>query len=138
MTTWITPDDVANRWIGGDLPDADIIAELIADTEVVVRDEFPDIDIRIAASPGLLDKVRFVARQMVIRVLQNPDGVRSRTSQTGPYSDTTTMGGDDPGSPWLTEKERAMLSGQRAPRAFSIDMTAGQTPSRGLGGGSRW
>lgn len=141
--SWVSQIDIEERWGSSvELPHFSVVAARIHDAELLVRYEFPTIDARIGEGDDvdevLLGNVRFVVAQMVLRVLRNPDAIRSRTEQTGPFSGTATYGGDDPGSPWMTDAERNMLSGlPGAPhaKAFVIDPTATQTAAASLGGG---
>ena len=141
---WINSTDINNRWTSADnAPSSHVVDARIVDAETLVRWEFPDIDDRLAedGAEPLLERVRFVVTQMVLRVLRNPEGVRSRTSQTGPFSETTTIGGDDPGSPWMTAEERSMLSrspGSPRPSAFSVDLAPATAMSQFVAGGGPW
>lgn len=59
-------------------------ASLLRRASRMVRDRFPDVDAQIAA--GVLDgeQVGLAAIEMVLRVMRNPEGLRSET--TGPFS----------------------------------------------------
>jgi hypothetical protein len=141
----VTADDVISRWVGSNPPDLVAVGAFIEDASTLVRFEFPDIEARIDADlddggvPS--EQVRLVIVRVVLRALRNPDNVRSRSD--GPFS--TTYAGDNPGDLWLTDDERAMLSGQRRTggRAFTVDptpagagtgwLTPGGVPERELG-----
>jgi hypothetical protein len=131
---WTEPGDVRKRWLGGQPLDAadTQITELLEDAEDTILREFPDIEDRVydPTEPGEAPEngvpvrrvVKIVAR-MVIRHLRNPEGVRSVQEGAGPFQETRTVGGNEPGSLYLTDDERAELSKLRRGRAFSIDQT---------------
>lgn len=123
---WTTVEHVRRRWVGAPPPPADeILARWVSDAEVLVAAASPDIDERIAVDDTLLDRVRLVVSRMVIRSLKNPNSLRSTTQQAGPFSITSTVGGDDPGGLWLSDDDRQLLAraSRRGPRAFTIDPT---------------
>ena len=115
--------DVESRWIGGDVPASVAQVEtLLEDAEDTILGEFPDLDARIA--DGLPERrVRKVAARMVIRHLRNPGGIRSTQQGAGPFQETTTFGGDEPGALFLTDEDRAEITGRKAGGAFTIDTT---------------
>ena len=123
--SWATPEDVIDRWVGPGAPaDEDLIQRWLDDASVIIRAEVPDIDDRVddPGTPPDLATVVFVQARMVMRCLQNPRGVRQEG--VGPYN--TTYAGDHPGTPWLTDEERALLLGEPVrgrQRAFTVDTT---------------
>ena len=126
--TYATYSDVANRWTDSvDLPATQPQVEtLLSDAEAILLREFPNLvtDLAEAAIPESL--VVMVEVAMVTRRLRNPAGVRSIQEGAGPFQQTITHGGDDPGSLYLTDEERRLLSTNAYKnKAFSID----QTPS---------
>jgi len=124
--TWVTAADVKARWVGEPTPPSDDVIDVwVADAEVLVRAAFPDIDERIDEDPALLPRVELVVSRMVIRALKNPNALRSTTQQAGPFSVTSTVGGDDPGGLWLSDDDRDLLSSTAVggQRAFTIDPT---------------
>lgn len=128
MAEWTTPDDVIDAWIGEDAPsDKPLIATWIGKAERQIRFRVPGIQARIDEDEvDLGENVIDVVTSMVQRVFRNPEGVRTRQTSTGPYSDSVTMGGDQPGSLWLTDEELALLAPNRSlgQRAFSVDLLA--------------
>ena len=123
MAMWASVDDVLNRWIGDDAPcDAARVEAWIADAEVLLLAEYPDLVERIAAEATLGDRVRLVIARMVTRAFRNPNGTRQYAETTGPFTTSRTYGGDTPGDLWLTDDERALLGGAGgAQRAFTIN-----------------
>ena len=116
--------DILDRWTGAEVPSDSRIAAFIADAEVVIRHEFPDLDDRIdSEEDGTVssETVRFVVTSMVLRHLYNPQGLRSEGG-IGPFGGPT-WAGNDLGKLSLTDSERSMLSGQTADvgGAFAID-----------------
>ena len=121
---WASAQDVADRWIGTPAPDLTKTQSLIADAEVLIRFEFPDIP--ETPTGDKLAQLKFVVCQMVMRVLRNPDGTRSLQQGAGPFQQTKTYGSDRPGSVWMTDEEYALLAGRRnseGQQAFTIDTT---------------
>lgn len=120
---WVTPSDVEARWISASpLPGPAVIQAWIGDAEDLVLYEFPNIQERIDSGDLPERRVVRVVVAVVIRVLMNPDNVRSRTQGTGPFSDGVTYAGDAPGGLALTDAERETLSGtQSGGKAFAVD-----------------
>lgn len=128
---WTTPDDVSGRWVGDDpLPDVSQIEILLEDAEDTVLREFPDLPDRLDAGSIPVRRVAKVVARVVIRHLRNPGGERSRAQMGGPFSETVTFGGEDPGALYLTDEDRAELGGGGAGQAFTIDTTPTFVPTR--------
>lgn len=127
--SWATPDDIIDRWVGPGAPsDEALVQRWIDDAEVIIRNEVPDIDERLADLDIAPDEatVVFVVAQMVMRALGNPRRVRQEG--VGPYN--TTYAGDNPGSLWMDDDELAMLRGESArgrQRAYTINSTPAMT-----------
>lgn len=122
---WATAHDVQEAWIGEPMtvPTA-TIEKWICRAERRLAREVPNLQQRIDADtePDLQDTVIDVVTSMVERKLRNPEGMRSRTSVTGPFTDTETIGGDNPGQIWVTPEELAALAPpDTRGKAFSID-----------------
>lgn len=123
---WTEPSDVTDRWLGSAVPATDAqITTLLEDAEDTVLREFPDLEERVGTDPGQIPELRVqkVVARMVIRHLRNPEGVRTVQEGAGPFQETRTQGGSEPGSMYLTDDERAELSNTREGRAFTIDQT---------------
>lgn len=132
MGTWASYDDIVNRWVGDDLPDdIAVVNQLVLDAEDLIRYEFPDVQDRIDDEDLDVGRVKRVVANVVIRYLRNPQGYRSRQETTGPFGESFTVAGDRPGELWLTDADRALLSGDsggRRPKAFTIDPTPRPSP----------
>lgn len=127
---WTIPADVTDAWIGEGAPaDTGKIQTWIDKAEREIRFRVPDIQARLDADPtgDLLDTARDVVVAMVVRVFRNPEGIRSINDATGPFSRSTTYGGDTPGGLTLTESELSKLSGARG-GAFTIDLIPSTSP----------
>ncbi|MDQ0793561.1 Gp19/Gp15/Gp42 family protein [Streptomyces sp. B1I3] len=126
---YATYNDVLTRWISEeDLPATEAqIATLLEDAEDTILREFPDLEDRVL--DGALPEARVVKveARMIIRHLRNPAGVRSAQMGAGPFQQTTTYGGEEPGALYLTEDDRRELRGASSNKgkAFTVD----QTPS---------
>lgn len=128
--TWATADDVTGAWIGAGVPtDDDLVDKWIGKAEREIRRHVPDVQDRIDSGdePDLKDDVVDVVVAMVTRVFRNPEGVRQTQETTGPFTSSTTYGGDLPGGLVLTNDELAKLQG-RAEGAFEIDLLSGWSP----------
>lgn len=136
---WAVPSDVRDRWIGGSLDATDgQLATLIADAEDTILSEFPDLPDRIdSTDPATtipLLRVKKVVARVVMRHLRNPEGLRSTQEGAGPYQRSTTYGGNEPGSLYLTDEDRAELGGALTGAAFTID----QSPPATVTGPDGW
>ena len=122
---WTIPKDVRDRWIGPPTEASDEqIAVKIADAEDDILRADPNIQDRITANTLPLVRVKKVVARMLIRHLQNPEGVRSVQQGAGPFQTSTTYGGAEPGALTLTDDDREELGiPKRKTRAFSVDMT---------------
>lgn len=120
---WTTAEDVTSRWVGDEPAPADTtqIELLLEDVEDTILREFPKIDTALDEGTLPLLRVKKVAARVVIRHLRNPSGKRSTQQGAGPFQQTETWGGDEPGSPYLTDEDRAELGGNRSGGAFTID-----------------
>ena len=127
---WTTPQDVKDRWLLGDFPVLDQqLAVLIGDAEDTVGSEFADIDARILAGTLPVARVQKVVARMVIRHIRNPEGIRQVSETTGPFTGSRTYGGAEPGAMYLTDEDRAELSGVKTgQRAFTIDTIPSASP----------
>lgn len=124
--TYAAYSDVVNRWTDTvELPATQAQVEtLLADAESILMREFRSLAEDVAADSIPESLVVMVEVAMVTRKLRNPAGLRSIQEGAGSYQQTLTHGGDDPGSLYLTDEERRLLSTNAYKnKAFSIDMT---------------
>lgn len=134
--SWVEPNDVIDSWVGGNTPtDVSKLQVWIDRAERLVRRRVPDLQTRIDAEAelepsvtDLLDTAKDVVIEMVTEVFKNPDGKRSIQSASGPLSESTTFGGDNPGKLFLSRQQEDLLSGFNPGEAFSVDMIAGHLP----------
>ncbi|KTS90677.1 hypothetical protein NS183_07780 [Microbacterium testaceum] len=135
METWTSVTDVTDAWIGEGAPEDYLkIATWIEKAEREIRYRVPDIVARIEAQAAeipsrtdLIDTARDVVVAMVTRVFRNPEGIRSVSDTKGPFSTSTTYGGDAPGGLTLTDAEVSKLAGSRG-GAFTIDLIPSTSP----------
>lgn len=135
MESWTAPSDVTDAWIGEGAPtDTGKIQTWIDKAEREIRESVPGIQARIDAQEletpartDLLETAKDVVVAMVTRVFRNPEGIRSINDATGPFTKSTTYGGDTPGGLTLTERELSKLSGARG-GAFGIDLIPSTSP----------
>lgn len=128
--SWALPDDVISSWVGGNVPTDDARLQVWIDrAERLVRRRVPDLQERIdaeadlpLASTELLDTAKDVVVGMVTEVFKNPDNKRSLQSTTGPFTESTTFGGDNPGKLVLLPGDESLLSSSRPGEAFTFDL----------------
>ncbi|WP_433658043.1 Gp19/Gp15/Gp42 family protein [Nocardia sp. CA-128927] len=136
---WATAHDVRDRWVGPDPFPAEVtdqqLGTLIGDVEDSVVSEFPDIQRRIDDydTPPTPPNLRAIPKKRVVKVvcrvvlrhLRNPEGTRSKTQGTGPFSMANTYGGEDLGALYLTDEDRDELAGLGplggGQKAFTVD-----------------
>lgn len=137
MATWAVPKDVTDAWIGDDAPaDAAKLALWIGRAERLVRSNVKTLQARIDAevdalppSTDLIDTTRDVVVEMVSRVFRNPKGIRQANVTTGPYTESQTFGGDQPGQLMITADELAQLTGAGSgQRAYTVSMIPSSSP----------
>lgn len=124
--TYATYSDVLNRWTDTvELPATQSQVEtLLRDAEMLILRELPGLSADVLEGLIPEELVVMVEAAMVSRKLRNPAGVRSIQEGAGPFQQTITHGGDEPGSLYLTDEERRLLSTKaRDNKAFSIDTT---------------
>lgn len=135
---WTDANAVIAAWIGDDAPsDLGKLDLWIGKAEREIRFRVPDIQARIDAeaeldppSTALLDDAIDVVIAMVTRKFRNPEGMRQRSVTTGPFSEQTTFGGNDPGELVLLDAELEKLAGVTGgeQKAFTISMIPATSP----------
>ena len=129
---WTSTGYVLGAWIGDDAPsDTDLLAVWIDRAERLIRFNVPGIQARIdMLEVDLLDNVRDVVTSMVTRKFRNPEGIRSTSVATGPFSESRTFGGDDPGEMLILDSELALISGNTSggQRAYTVDTIPTSSP----------
>ena len=132
MAAWTTANDVLDAWIGDDEPtDTLLIGNWIGRAERLIRFTVPGIQTRIEVlEVDLLETVIDVVTSMVIRKFRNPEGIRQVSTGDGPFSQSRTYGGDEPGELTILDTELARLSGNTSggQRAFTVDMIPVTSP----------
>lgn len=120
--SWTIPQDVLDRWVGGNVPtDTDLIAALITDAEAIVLAEYPAIQTRIDNNELAVDVIVMVVSRMVSRVLRNPDNVSYWQQTTGPFGQARNFG-DNAVDIWLSADEKQLLAPKRRGKAFEVDL----------------
>lgn len=126
---WAVAADVIDSWIGPGAPtDSDVVQIWVERAERLLRTRVPDLEARVDGyeEPELRSTAVDVVVAMVTRVFRNPHGYRQVNVTTGPFSEGGTVGGDNPGSLWITDEELAQLRPSVAPGgAFEIDPLVG-------------
>lgn len=124
MPPWATPDHLRAAWLldDEDLPADEDLTALLGRAQRRLSALDPHLPGRVAASPALAAVATDVVVDMVLRVLRNPEGLRTASETTGPITNSLTYGGDDPGALYVTAEEKRMLSirPRRRQQAFSV------------------
>lgn len=117
MGVYATLSDIQQRW---PVPpeQAGLVEGLIDEAEHRLARAAGDLAARITAGKCTADDVRYAARDMVVRVLRNPTGLRSQT--VGPFSQTFDSGMAS-ARMQVTKEERVLL-GLPAGRAGSVPL----------------
>lgn len=122
MATWAGYQDVADRWVGTDVPsDETLVETLLGDAEQIVLAAYPAIQDRIDAGTVPLERVTMIVVSMVTRLLRNPEFVRTVQETVGAFSQSRTYLGNDSGL-FLTDSETAMLRPSSRGKAFEVDL----------------
>lgn len=123
------PDDVIDRWpLDGDPPlDDSQITIQIGDAEDLIERQFPDVPGRLASGSLPRRRITRVIARMIIRLMKNPESVRTIQQSGQSYSGSITLAGDHPGELYLTEDDKRDLIGARSGgRAFAISPRLGR------------
>lgn len=134
--------EVLDRWLAPAPPaDDETLTRTIGRAERAVRRDFPTLDQRIEATgltgslvePDLPDRLADVVYELVLDAVTNPLGERTRSTSTGPFSDSVTMGGDNPGRMVLTKAQKDLMGPPRPARSRMgmIDSLAGSWAAQG-------
>lgn len=110
--------DVKARWIATTPPPADeVIRAYLEDATALIDADTkitPPVAERLDTEPTLAARARIVAARMVMRLLTNPDQIRSTSETDGPFSGTLTYATETlSGALGLTDADRALLSPMR-------------------------
>lgn len=133
---WATPADVEARWLlEEEIPATpEQLAALIDDAEDTIVARVPDVPQRIGSEQLPLARVVKITVALVIERLKNPRGTRQMNSTAGPYTESETFGGNNPGVMVLTDEQIRELTGVRARAAFVVN-TVPTSWSGGFGHG---
>jgi hypothetical protein len=119
--SWATPQDILDRWVGGDKPtDTDLIQALINDAEAVILAEFPAIQTRIDDDELPLATVVLVVSRMVSRLLRNPENLSYWQQTTGPFGQARNFGTGN-SDIWLSDNELTLLAPKKRGKAFEVN-----------------
>jgi len=122
MSTWATPQDIIDRWVGPGAPtDTDQLQALIDDAEAIVLKEYPGIQDRIDSGSLNEDLVVMVVSRMVTRLLRNPEGLTYWQQQTGPFGQARNFG-DAATDIWMTVAERELLRAVSRGKSFAVNL----------------
>lgn len=84
-------DDVVELWKPLTAQETVNVDAMLRYVSALIRAKVPNLDARVSAGTLDEDLVTFAAVMPVKRVLMNQDGVRQRSENTGPYSDSITV-----------------------------------------------
>lgn len=122
-------DDVEARWVSSVfIPSPAVVNAYLADATMVMDAELPTLRAMTDSDTEARDRATFICARMVIRVLSNPDQVRSTQDATGPFSESVTYSTESLAGLTLTAQDKRFLMGpswSNTCRAFEIDPLAG-------------
>lgn len=122
-------DDVETRWVSSVfIPAPEVVNAYLADATMVMDAELPTLRAMTDSDKEAKDRATFICARMVIRVLSNPDQVRSTQDATGPFSESVTYSAESLAGLTLTAQDKRFLMGPSwsdTGRAFEIDPLAG-------------
>lgn len=121
MSSWVTPQDIIDRWVGGDAPtDLDLVQAIVDDAEAVILAEYPAIQGRIDDDKLSISVVKMVASRMVTRVLRNPENLSYWQQNTGPFGQGRNFG--DNIDIWMSTEEKNLLAPKSRGKAFELNL----------------
>lgn len=128
--SWTKPADIQDSWIGEGKPTDDDLLEIWIDrVERLIKSKVPGIADRVTSNePDLLDTIKDVVCSAVTRVFRNPDGIRQAQTTTGPFTESVTYGGNQPGSLQLLDDEIDRLLPIKVSGAFTIQTIPTSSP----------
>ena len=133
---WATPADVEARWLlDEDIPaTVEQLLALIDDAEDTIVARVPDVPQRLASGQLPKGRVVKITVALVIERLKNPRGTRQMNSTAGPYTESETFGGNNPGAMTLTDEQIRELTGGSKRAAFTVNtIPTGWVGGRGHG-----
>lgn len=133
---------VLERWLAPAPPaDDQALTATIGRAERAIRSDVPTLTARLAATdpdgnpvePDLAERVADVVYDLVLDAITNPLGERTRSINTGPFGESVTVGGDNPGRMVLTKAQKELLGPPKTPRSRMgmIDSLAGSWAAQG-------
>jgi hypothetical protein len=132
VAAFATPDDLIARWRALSADEWTRAETLLEDAASIIRVEVPDIDTRLADVDDPLDAnlPRQVSCAMVRRAMVAGDmsGVTSQSETVGSFTQQIAWSNPS-GDLYLTRKERNLLGGSAAQKAFVIDLIPAGTTS---------
>ena len=94
---------------------------LIEDAEDTIVARVPDVPQRIGSESLPKARVVKITVALVIERLKNPRGTRQMNSTAGPYTESETFGGNNPGAMFLTDEQIRELTGGSKRAAFTVN-----------------
>lgn len=124
MSNPVRVSDLEARW--RILSDAETItAEAVLDDAwALLKSKIPGLDEAASGDVDLSANVVRVESQMVLRVLKNPDGIKTTTVSIDDASRTITRDGNTSTGLYVTDEELGSLSAEGEAGAFTIRPTA--------------
>jgi hypothetical protein len=124
MASFATREQVAGLWRPLKPAEEIVVDNQLAKASRLVRRLVPDVDARIAADTLDAEVVGDVVVDMVLRVMRNPEGMRSEEIDGYSYTRDTALSA---GALYLSDDELALLKAP-AGSAFSVRLNP-ETPT---------
>jgi hypothetical protein len=125
MAAFASVSDLTARWRPLTSDELTRAETLLDDAASLIRVEVPDVDARLADLEAPLDPNLpvMVSCSMVRRAMTAPDmtGITSQSETVGSFTQQIAWANPS-GDLYLTKKERALLGGAAAQRAFVVDL----------------
>lgn len=133
---WATPEDVEVRWLlEEEIPATpEQLAALIDDAEDTILARVPSVPQRLASGQLPLSRLVKITVALVIERLKNPRGTRQTNMTAGMFTESETVGGDNPGAMVLSADQIRELAGVGNRAAFTVN-TVPTSWSGGVGHG---
>jgi hypothetical protein len=124
-----TAEDVAARWRTLTPDEIEIANQLAIDASNMIREQWPDVDERIAAGTLMAETLERIVANMVKRAMLAGDveGLESRQQAAGPFSINDKFSNPN-GNLYFTAAEIQTLNGRPPRRAFAVDLSSNTTP----------
>lgn len=124
-----TAEDVAARWRTLTSDEQAIADQLCIDASNMIREQWPDVDARVAAGTLMAETLERIVANMVKRAMLvgDAEGLASQQQAAGPFSINNQFANPN-GNLYFTAAEIQTLNGRPPRRAFVVDLSSNVAP----------